>query len=61
MLVLISFDILVIQVINLMMSNDPNTWMSGMEENIQDTETKFTQSSVALCASMNEKLQNIVS
>ena len=44
-----------------MMSNDPNTWMSGMEENIQDTETKFTQSSMALCASMNEKLQNIVS
>ena len=44
-----------------MMSNDPNTWMSGMEENIQDTETKFTQSLVALCASMNEKLQNIVS
>ena len=43
-----------------MMSNKPNTWLSGMEEDIQDTETKFTQSLVALHASMNKKLQNIV-
>ena len=41
------------------MSNEPNTRLKGMKQDIQDTRTWFTQSLAALCGSMDEKFQNI--
>ena len=41
------------------MSNEPNTRLTGMKQDIQDTRTKFTQSLPALLGWTDEKLQNI--
>ena len=41
------------------MSNEPNTRLSGMKQDIQDTRTEFTQSLAALHGSMDEQFQNI--
>ena len=39
------------------MTNEPNTRLSGMKQDIQDTKTEFTLA--ALRGSMGEKFQNI--
>ena len=41
------------------MSNEPNTRLSGMNQDIQDTRTEFTQILTALRGSMDGKFQNI--
>ena len=41
------------------MSDEPNTRLSGMKQDIQDIKTKFTQSLAALCGSMDQKFENI--
>ena len=41
------------------MSNETNTRLSGMKQDIQDTKTEFTQFLVALCGSMDKKFENI--
>ena len=41
------------------MSSEPNTKFSGMQQDIQDTRTEFTQSSAALRGLMDHKLEKI--
>ena len=41
------------------MSNESNTILNGMKQDIQDTRTEFTQSLASLRGSMDEKFQNI--
>ena len=42
------------------MSNEPNTRLSGMKQDIQDTRTEFTQFLAALHGSMDKKFQTLI-